>query len=466
MNMPGFSADSSLYNGTIYYHSAALSGEASGSPVSMALRTGPTCIPHCGPCTPSTGFPTGCAHTCTTISCDSQLESCSGCASPCKGGHFCGGICRNTTSDPNNCGACSTVCSGGAACANGVCACPPGLTNCSGICTDTSSDPNNCGACGMTCSGSQTCCQGTCVGTVPAPARGLGSNSNYFFDNTCQNILGLSVALQVTQDMASNTGFSIQLNANSPAGTEVDAWQQYGFYIHDNSIKGFLENFSNRGTPIVCHLEDLCSTPINNGLPAGYTLAVSLSTDDNSNVTAAVYQVYDGDGNQLANKSVSVAEAGCNCNVGCTGFKSGDLSPITTFTVDIVGPGNSSAATFSAGVGNISYSSSGQLTPLSSVPICVERAPVTAETSNAAYGTLSSCPGQTVTQQFSVTPVTPRVCFSTNGPCTGANGSSQCMTLNGATQCCGSSWLWGHFPWIKGCSDGTVAAQGCGGPCW
>jgi hypothetical protein len=471
LNVPGFSADSSFYNGRTHYH-AAPSGDASGGPVSIALRTGPTCIPHCGPCTSSIGSPTGCAHTCTTIDCNSQRQSCSGCVGPCKGGQFCGGICRDTRSDPNNCGACGNICSGGAACSSGVCACPPGLTGCNGACTDTSTDPNNCGACGTTCSASQACCNGACVGTVPAPAAGLSSNSNYYFSNGCQPIVGLTVALQVSQDMASDKGFSIQLNADSSSGS--DAWQQYGFLIDGHSIKGFIDNWTSNLTPIVCNTFDLCSTPLNNGLPAGYTLTVSLHTDDSSNVTGASYTVTDSDGNLLANKTMAVADAGCHCgwqgtNWGdnCRGFRTGDLSPITTFTVDIVGRYNSETATFSAGVGNISYSVlNGQLTPGGSEPPCIERRFPTGELSNANYGVLNACPGATVNQEFFRGPATSTQCFSTNGPCTGANGSPKCMTLNGVTQCCGSSFLWGHFPWIKGCSDGTVADKGCGGPCW
>jgi hypothetical protein len=472
VNVPGFSADASLYKSRARYRTADQSGYDSGSAVTMAIRGGGFCIPRCGPCTSSLGFPTGCGQSCLTNTCDNKEQSCSGCSNPCWGGHFCGGKCKNTSSDPNNCGACGNVCAGGATCTNGVCACPPGLMNCNGTCVDTSSDPNNCSACGVTCSGSQVCCKGTCKGTVPAPAAGLSSNSNYFFSNNCQPIVGPTVALQVTQDMASDNGFSIQLNADSVSGP--DAWQQYGFIIDGNSVKGFINNWTSDLTKIVCNAFDLCSTPLNNGLPAGYALRVNLTTDDSNNVTGGIYTVSDGNGNLLANKTMTVAEAGCHCGYfgtgwgdNCRGFRTGDLSPITTLTVDIVGRYNLETATFSGGAGNISYRvSGGQLTPLSSAPPCVEKNILTGELSNANYGLLSNCPGATVNQEFFRGAATSTKCFSTNGPCTGANGSPRCMTLNGVTQCCGSSFLWGHFPWIKGCSDGTVAAQGCGGPCW
>jgi hypothetical protein len=511
--LPGFSANSSVYRSRQAYGGKSVTGggdaflaaeivAASGGlgdlvpagdylPAGMASMglvlpalpsrngggsgNGDHCKPSCGSCLSTTASRTGCAQSCTTVTCDTRMVPCNGCASPCKGGKMCSGVCTLTSGDPRNCGSCGHACLSGETCQNGACVCSG--TICNSVCTNLQTDANNCGSCGNACGSSQICCNGTCTGPVAAPGGGLASNSNYFFDSLsggiCQNIVGLTVTLEVTEDMASDSGFSIQLNANSAAGTEVDAWQQYGFGVSGNSIQGFINNWANLTTAIVCNSMDLCSTPINNGLPAGYVLSVTLNTDSSSNVTGAVFQVFDNNGNQLANKSFSVAGTGCNCSLPsgftCTGFKSGDLSPMTAFTVDVVGNGGGSATTFSAGAGNITYSgSSGQLTPLSSKPACVESVNIggTAETSNAAYGTLNGCPRSFLTQPFSVTAVTPRTCFSTNGPCTGAGGSDQCKTLNGVTQCCHSNWLWGWFPWIRGCSDGTIAAQGCGGPCY
>jgi hypothetical protein len=69
-----------------------------------------------------------------------------------------GGSCMDTTAS-----GCleSGGCAGGKLCQNGVCACPPVLTDCYGVCKDLQTDPNNCGACNTLC-GPGTCESGTC----------------------------------------------------------------------------------------------------------------------------------------------------------------------------------------------------------------------------------------------------------------------------------------------------------------
>src|SRR5262249_37910519 len=120
--------------------------------------------------------------------------------------------------------------------------------------------------------------------------------------------------------------------------------------------------------------------------------------------TGANYQVFDSKGVMLANNTSLVQNAGCNCGGTCLGFKQGDLSPITAFTIDIVGPDNGLSTRFSNGAGNIVYTLfNGRIQPLSSKPACVETNLLTAETSNSAYGILNGCPRESVTQPFSVT---------------------------------------------------------------
>jgi hypothetical protein len=73
--------------------------------------------------------------------------------------------------------------------------------------------------------------------SVPPPAGGLGSNSNYILSSQCNPITGLTITINITQDIVlqSSTGFwysgfGFQLNCNS-APDFSNAWQQYIFVL-------------------------------------------------------------------------------------------------------------------------------------------------------------------------------------------------------------------------------------------
>ena len=81
-----------------------------------------------------------------------------------------------------------------------------------GVCTDTNAI-RNCGSCNNSCPDGLPCVNRRALCPVSrGPSGGLISNSNYYLDSECQNIVGLTVALNVTQDMLSGSGFTIQLN--------------------------------------------------------------------------------------------------------------------------------------------------------------------------------------------------------------------------------------------------------------
>jgi len=180
----------------------------------------------------------------------------------------------------------------------------------------------------------------------------------------------------------------MQLNADSQQG--IDAWQQYAFSVQGNSIRAAINNWQDSTTAIVCDYRDVASTPINNGIPNGYTLKITLQCQDVSGVRFEVLS----QGQFLGDQTFLVNQAGCNCNLPagfqCTGYQStADLSPITAFQVNIVGPDKRSAANFRSGAGNIVHAVAGaELTAVSSPPACVVAAGnlCTAETSNARTG--------------------------------------------------------------------------------
>jgi hypothetical protein len=77
---------------------------------------------------------------------------------------------------------------------------------------------------------------------VAAPAAGLGSNSNYFLYN-CDSILGLSVTINVTEEIVGTDGFSFQLNAYSAAG-DFDGAQQYCIALNpDGQLYAVVDNW-------------------------------------------------------------------------------------------------------------------------------------------------------------------------------------------------------------------------------
>jgi hypothetical protein len=216
----------------------------------------------------------------------------------------------------------------------------------------------------------------------------------------------LTVTVRVTKDIiASDDGFSIQLNANCPQSMGSVAVQQYGFQIKGNSIMGFIDNWS-YGGEIVCDAINVDSTPLKNGIPAGYCLTIQLQYDAGGKVTGAMYQVFDQYNNSAGPKTFLVEKAGCNCTPGpsCSGYGGvTDLSPITTFMLVIVGWGDAKGANFQPGAaGSITYSVGG-LDQISATmappPVCTE-ALNTLETANSFYRTLPACAAQSLTQEF------------------------------------------------------------------
>ena len=128
---------------------------------------------------------------------------------------------------------------------------------------------------------------------VPAPTAGLGSNSNYILDSSCNSITGLSVTINVTQDIvcqsASGTtkGFSFQLNAYSPKN-ETSAWQQYVIALFGSELNGAVDNWPLTGANIINDVFALVSMS-DSRVPAGCELQILLQNDTQGNITGATY---------------------------------------------------------------------------------------------------------------------------------------------------------------------------------
>jgi hypothetical protein len=248
---------------------------------------------------------------------------------------------------------------------------------------------------------------------VPAPAHGLGSNSNYFLDSNGNPLIGLSVTINVTQDIVfqsasgSTKGFTFQLNAFSPQN-ETCAFQKYALALLGDGLYGVVNNWTSTSTPICLQYDmvvpsySVAPVPIPNlpiilpifGIPAGWKLTIFLFNKDNVNVTGAMYMVH------AYGQTVSVAQD----LTSISGVTSADLAPIVSFELDIVGPGNGESAALSSGAGTIVYTAASPLVVSNQQPANVESpGEVTLEMANTSYGVLPTMGlNNTLSQSFAV----------------------------------------------------------------
>ena len=236
----------------------------------------------------------------------------------------------------------------------------------------------------------------------PVALSPLGSNSNYLLANGGGDLSGLSVTLDLTQDLvvksngppqkgaSSVSGFTLQLNCYSP-DKETDAWQQYVIGFNGSNVYGQINNWQNLTTFLVNKTYSLASF---SGLtvPAFHKLRISLQMDAKNNVSGVQFWVFDVNGRVAGSKGVTLTDI----------LSAADLSPIVAFELNLVGPGNSESATFSSGAGTLTYQFSQALTPSASKPADAEANLITAETANTTYGTLSGTASNYFTQSFAV----------------------------------------------------------------
>ena len=252
------------------------------------------------------------------------------------------------------------------------------------------------------------------IGPVPAPTRGLGSNSNYLIYNDCDPITGLSVTVEVTKDIKTDIGFSIQLNAYSPQDANC-VWQQYIMIFNTSNgsplrILQMVDNWPSdsfrqslnlpTGSDLINTHGQLMLTLPGATLPAGYKFTISLTNDKDHNVNGVTYLIVDDKG-KSTKADIHLESLFVNHTSPAKPITSDDLAPINVFELNLVGPTNGKATHFSAGAGSITYSASSPLTVLSKKPsCCAAQSTFTKESGNSVYGTLFAGPSQTFTQTF------------------------------------------------------------------
>jgi hypothetical protein len=243
---------------------------------------------------------------------------------------------------------------------------------------------------------------------VQAPAAGLGSNSNYLIANgDCKIPLeNLSVTIDVTEKMVLKSvglpvsgsqiqGFSFQLNAYSPSSSYC-VTQQYVLALWGNELIGLIQNWHSASAispPLVNQTANLASVPVQNVLPKGYKLTISLEYGQGGIVTGAIFGVTDDNKKVLATVPVTSVSTD----------PSKDLAPVIAFELDIVGPGNGESVVLSSGAGTITYSASKPLTVSSKEPGCVTTGLVTQEIANTTYDQLAAHVATQIKQSFHTT---------------------------------------------------------------
>jgi hypothetical protein len=254
----------------------------------------------------------------------------------------------------------------------------------------------------------------------------FGSNSNYFLCNNGVVLAGVTVTIDITEDIVcafssnnhapqSPVWFSFQLNAYSTLTGDA-AWQQFFFMVQNTAtgaaigspfpaepgavLTAMVETWPSQAfAATVGFPGDLINTTTSAAnraymaasvtlpgqrLPAGYQLAITLGNDSNFNINSATFIVRDNNNNTVMNETVDMTKLITDGPVAAV--TTPDLSPIVAFQVNLVGQFGGTAL-FLNGAGTITYSAASPLTAVTSQP-AYAGAPgiVTFETANTVYG--------------------------------------------------------------------------------
>jgi hypothetical protein len=248
----------------------------------------------------------------------------------------------------------------------------------------------------------------------------LSGNNNVVLVSQCNNLQGLTVTFQVTEDLVTlgNKGFGLQLNCFPQAGqvfqNQTLNWFQYAMIIgnpNDQKVSWAVEYWNTIGPktwpsgytpnppntvpqrPVIPNdsgASPFASAPSNQIL-AGSILQIQLITDANGNVTQAIFN-YTPPGGDLATANYT--------------FQNNAIFPIYGAQAVLVGPINGAPTSFTSGAGTLSYLVSSGSLGVETNSCGGYPEPGTAEDSNAIYGDVTPATGSALTQQtVSVVPM-------------------------------------------------------------
>ncbi|MCJ1392075.1 hypothetical protein MMC18_004942 [Xylographa bjoerkii] len=253
------------------------------------------------------------------------------------------------------------------------------------------------------------------------PSGGLNSNTNYFLGAGGDALSGVTVTTNIDEDFISTTnGFGFQLHTfskyipgttkavaqqliiYSDAGTtDLNSWIfTYAGSFEDGTAKAGFINVR----------KSLATLPAKNTIKAGSSLKFTPIIDSSSsNLLGCTYTYTPAGGSAVSNQLLNTDSI-----VSTTGQKAttADLSPIITFTLDIVAQYNSEVATLSIGQGSISYTASTvagpqPLTAITFAPSYSNFNGTTQESANIIYAGLPGNRPIDASQLFGTTPPVP-----------------------------------------------------------
>ncbi len=263
----------------------------------------------------------------------------------------------------------------------------------------------------------------------PKPSGGLVGKSNYAYANAGDPVTGISVTVEITEDINlqydsggdlthnEQTGYGLQLNCISPTSDQT-FWQQYIVLVQNNTLNAWINNwsphFSSSGSLQEVGLIDTWPgtqlTQLSGyTLPKGYTFTISLDTSNqggtnpDNNVVSVTFSGQDQNGaafGPLTQQLTSQTDQQTSQDV-----QTADLSPVYVIGFYLVGPDNGEAATLSSGAGTITLNSSGMTvySSIGSIPTTFNVPDWgTLENSNAVYSEVPTGSATSFAQTFNV----------------------------------------------------------------
>jgi len=254
------------------------------------------------------------------------------------------------------------------------------------------------------------------MGNVAAPGGGLVGNSNYYISSDCNPITGLTVTIEITQNITVPLGMSFQLNCYSPANAQC-VWQQYVLTFVPSAtssgsatINWMIDNWPSDAyrqllkikstSDLINQQKFLLSVPgSSTTLPAGYKFTIALANDTNNNITGVTYTAADNQGD-TANTGLITLE-GLQVSNGTPSQKigPGGIAPILAFELNVVGEDNGNVTLLESGAATINFTATSPLYVSNTQPGCTAaQGTGTEEQSNAAYSGLAAGPSNSITQ--------------------------------------------------------------------